>query len=294
MALPFLTSRLQGSVPTPPPAKMSMLQSATQRPNPNPTTPAFADDLEWFKAYLQIHALSRTSWRYAYIFWLAIGLVTFTFTVCHSLGLRSGTFGAYWSKWSVRRRTWRKKHTIAQAKKSGQPHKQPLLLPSNAQLLCLFSLAAACLAAAFLGPDYIAPKKRLWEFRRAVVPDVAAYKPQYTIQKAWWTSGDRAGLITFALFPLCILFVLKRPPFAIFAISFLTNMHFDKLVWLHRWTGRLIWAMAALHAALWSVQLVKDKRSDTDKIAYIYAWQYPRFIYAWTVSAYPHIICIPD
>ena len=271
-----------------------MLQSPTKRSNPNPTTPALTDDAEWFAAYLQIHALSRTSWRYAYIFWLAIGLVTLAFAVFHSLDLRSGTCGAYWSKWSLRRRTWRKKHSLAQAKKSGQPHKQPLVLPSNAQLLCLLSLIATCLAATFVGPDYIAPAKKLWEFRRAMIPDVTAYEPQYTVRKAWWTSGDRAGLIAFALFPLCVLFVLKRPPFAIFAISFLTNVHFDKLTWLHRWTGRLIWAMVALHAALWSVQLVTDTRSGTGKMAYVYAWQYPRFIYAWTVSTYPRTIHILD
>ncbi|KAI0306451.1 hypothetical protein B0F90DRAFT_1808149 [Multifurca ochricompacta] len=260
---------------------MSVSPSPSQQ-YPNPTTPAFADDVDWFMAYLKIHALSQPSMRYAYAFWLAIGLVTLTITVLHSFDLRSGTFGAHWSKWSLRRRTWRKKHSLDRARKAGQPHKQPVPLPSNAQLLCFFSLATACLAATFVGPDYIAPANRFWVFRRSAAPDVTAYKPQYTIQKAWWSSGGRAGLMSFALFPLCLLFALKRPPFAIFAISFLTNIHFDKLIWLHRWTGRLIWAMAALHVALWSVQLANDTRNGTGKVAYVYAWQYPRFIYAWT------------
>lgn len=258
---------------------MSTPPSPSQQYGPNPTTPAFTDDADWFTAYLEIHELSGASWRYAYIFWLAIGLVTLTFTIFHLFRLRSGRFGAYWSKWSLRRRTWRKKHSLAQARKSGQPHKQPLLLPSNAQLLCLFSLITACLAATFVGPDYIAPASKF--FRRLVARDVSAYKPQYTIQKAWWTSGSRAGLMSFALFPLCVLFALKRPPFAIFAISFLTNMHFDKLMWLHRWTGRFIWAMVTLHVVLWSVQLANDTRSGTGKVAYAYAWQSQRFICAW-------------
>jgi hypothetical protein len=267
---------------------MSTLPSPSQQYTPNPTTPAFEDDIEWITAYLKIHALSHATWRYAHILWLAIGLVAFTFAATHLLavlGLRLSVIGAYWSKWYLRRRTWRKKHSLAQAKKSGQPHKQPLLLPSNAQLLTLSALTIASLAATFLGPDYIAPSSRF--FRRAlVVPDVAAYIPQYTIQKAWWSSGNRAGLIAFSLFPLCILFALKRPPFAIFALPFFTNLHSDKLIWLHRWIGRLIWALVALHATLWSVQLFKDTRSGTGEIAYVYALHYQRFIFAWTVSIY--------
>ncbi|KAH9079544.1 hypothetical protein EDB83DRAFT_2503959 [Lactarius deliciosus] len=259
---------------------MSTLPSSSQQYGPNPTTPAFADDTDWFTAYLEIHALSEASWRYAYIFWLAIGSVTLTFTVLRLFALQSGRLGAYWSKWSLRRRTWRKKHSLAQARKSGQPHKQPRLLPSNVELLCLVSLITACLVATFVGPDYIAPTNDF--VKRLMARDITAYKPQYTIQKAWWTSGGRAGLMSFALFPLCVLFALKRPPFAIFAISFLTDIHFDKLMWLHRWTGRFVWAMVTLHAALWSVQLANDTRSGTGKIAYVYAWQFPRFIYAWT------------
>lgn len=265
---------------------MSTPPSPFQQHNPNPTTPAFADDADWILAYLKIHALSKASWRYAYMFWLAIGSVAFTFTVFRLLGPRLGRLGAYWSKWSLRRRTWRKKHSLAQARKSGQPHKQPLLLPSNAQILSLFSLIAATLAATFIGPDNVAPSNNVKLFRRLTTSDVAPYIPQYSIQKAWWTSGGRAGLMAFALFPLCILFALKRPPFAIFAIPFFTNIHFDKFMWLHRWTGRFIWAMVALHATLWSVQLAKDTRSGTGKIAYVYAWHFQRFICAWIVSAH--------
>lgn len=273
---------------------MSTLPSPSpsqQLNNPNPTTPAFEDDAEWIMAYLKIHALSHATWRYAHFLWIGIILVSLTFAVFHLLNLRSGVLGAYWSKWYLRRRTWRKKHSLAQAKKSGRPHKQPLLLPSNSQLLTLSALTIASLAATFLGPDYIAPASRL--FHRAAVPDVAAFIPQYTIQKAWWASGNRAGLIAFSLFPLCVLFALKRAPFAIFAIPFFTNLHSDKLIWLHRWIGRLIWALVALHATLWSVQLFKDRNSGTGDVAYVYAWHYQRFIFAWTVSIYSRIIiCI--
>jgi hypothetical protein len=266
----------------------STLPSHSQLPSPDPTTPAFDDDIEWITAYLKIHALSHTTWRYAYILWLVIGVVSVAFAASHLLGLQSGFLGAYWSKWSLRRRTWRKKHALAQAKKSGQRHKQPLLFPSNGQLLTLSALVIGSLATVFIGPDYIAPSHRL--FHRAAV-DVAAYIPQYTVQKSWWSSGNRAGLITFALFPLCILFALKRPPFAIFAIPFFTHIHSDKLIWLHRWIGRFIYALVVLHATLWSVQLFRDKRIDTGDVAYVYAWHYQKFIFAWTVSIYLRIIC---
>jgi len=258
--------------------------SSLQQPNPNPTTPAFDDNIEWITAYLKIHALSHTTWRYAYLLWLAIGFVTIIFAVCHLLGLRWGIIGAYWSKWTLRRRTWRKKHSLAQAKKNGQRHKQPLLLPSNSQLVTIISIVIVSLALTFLGPDYIAPAKQLWVFRRAAEPDVAAFIPQYTIQKAWWSSGNRAGLIAFALFPLCVLFAIKRPPFAVFAIPWFTNLHSDKLIWLHRWIGRFIWGLVVLHVTFWSVQLFKDPRSGTDDFAYVYAWDFPRFRYAWSVS----------
>jgi hypothetical protein len=42
--------------------------------------------------------------------------------------------------------------------------------------------------------------------------------------------------------------------------------------------------LVALHATLWSVQLFRDTRIDTGDVAYVYAWHYQRFIFAWTVS----------
>ncbi|THH11576.1 hypothetical protein EW146_g7990 [Bondarzewia mesenterica] len=275
---------------------MTMLlvsSSASTTPlTPNPTTPVLSDDLEWITAYLTIHRLSETSWRYAYILWIAFAFVTIIFGLLHCTGMRKGVFGAYWSRWSLRRRTWRKQHSLAMARKRGHPHKQPIPLPSNAQILSLAALTVAALAVTFVGPDYLAPSYKLWQFRRDLGVDRRAtdldpsnflkYQPQYTIGKACWTSGGRAGLIAFALFPLCVLFALKAPPFALFAVPFFVNLHFDKLTWLHRWLGRLIWFISAIHVVLWSVQLAKDRRVGTGQVAYIYAWQYPKFIYAWT------------
>ena len=91
-------------------------------------------------------------------------------------------------------------------------------------------------------------------------------------------------MIAFALFPLCVLFTLKGTPFALLSLPFTFQLHFDKLAFLHRWTGRIIWLLTTSHVVLWSVELLKDRRPDTDKLAYTYAWAYSKFIYGWIVS----------
>ncbi|KAI0035087.1 hypothetical protein K488DRAFT_44124 [Vararia minispora EC-137] len=251
-----------------------------------PTTPAFTDDLEWFTAYAVIHMLSSPSRRVTYIVWIVIGALVLIYAAWHALSPRGGPLRARWHKWALRRRTWRKQHSLAAANKNGQPHRQPVPLPSNAQLFCLAVIIIVTFCFMFVGPDYLAPSASLWhwERRRAdsyTLDTFYPLQPQYTIGKAWWTSGGRAGLIAFALFPLCVLFALKAPPFALFANPWTINLHFDKLSWLHRWVGRLIWFVSAVHTALWSVELAKDKRANTGHIAYAYAWGYTKFVYAW-------------
>lgn len=262
---------------------------------PDPTTPAYPDSLDWITAYLTIHSLSSPSYRYEYILWLSISFAFIIFAILHLTSSRGGFIGAIWFKWSLRRRTWRKKHSLAAARKAGQPHKQPLSLPSNAQILALAVLFVGEALLCALGPDYIAPTTGTWDFasntpsvfkkRDNFDPSsVAPFIPQYTIIKAWWTSSARTGDIAFALFPLCILFALKSPPFAIFALPFMIQIHFDKLVRLHRWTGRVIWFVSGLHVAMWSVQLALDRRDGTGEVAWKYAFLYSKFVYGWIVS----------
>lgn len=115
--------------------------------------------------------------------------------------------------------------------------------------------------------------------KRATAPTVVL-SPSYTIEKAWWTSGSRNGLVAFCLFPLTVLFALKAPPFAVFSLSIFTNMFFDTLTLLHKWSGRLVWFVTALHVALWTVQLVKDKRGDTtNRTVFEVVWIYDKFIW---------------
>ncbi|KAF8495630.1 hypothetical protein JB92DRAFT_2606857, partial [Gautieria morchelliformis] len=250
-----------------------------------PTTPPAQDDHEWITAYLTIHQLSTPSYLYTYLFWLAVVLVVLVFAVLHWTGGRGGVIGGIWSKWSLRRRTWRKQHSLAEARRQGKPHKQPLSLPSNAQLLSLAVLYVATILLCFLGPDYIAPGTRLWSLTSNPDPtptNSTTSQPDFTIPKAWWTSGGRTGTLAFALFPLCVLLALKSPPFALFALPFLIQIYNDKLAFLHRWTGRLIWFVTALHVALWGVQLSRDKRSSDDPSSvWNFAFGYDKFVFGW-------------
>ncbi|KAG2111597.1 uncharacterized protein F5147DRAFT_92393 [Suillus discolor] len=271
--------------------------SSTTLPT-DPTTPAFSDDLEWITAYLTIHSLSIPSRRYSFLIWIVVVLFFLAFAILHWTGSRGGFLGAHWTKWTLRRRTWRKKYNIAFALKNDHSHRQPNSLPSNAQLLCLALLLGGSLALAFVGPDYISPTLKVWQVRRDIpfvepqrrnfIPNIAPYlplQPQYTIDKAWWTSSARTGQIAFALLPLCVLFALKAPPFAIFAIPFMIQFFFDKLAWLHRWTGRLIWFLTSIHVAFWSVQLAQDHNPSTGRVAYVYAFSYMPFIFGWVAFA---------
>ncbi|KAF9075255.1 hypothetical protein BDP27DRAFT_40649 [Rhodocollybia butyracea] len=267
-----------------------MSTSDTTTPlTPDPTIPSYTDDLEWVTAYLVAHMMSDNSRIYTYLLWIIVALVLLIFTVLHLTGSRGGFVGAAWRKWSLRRRTWRGASVLKHARRTGRTI-HPTILPPNSQILCLLGLLIVAVLMSFAGSDYLAPNLPLFDLDpssntvRSTDYDPSLFyqfQPQYTINKSWWTTAGRTGLIAFALFPLCVLFALKAPPFAIFALSFTTQMYFDKLAWLHRWSGRLIWFMTLLHVVFWSVQLLRDHRPTTGKIAYAYVWQYDKFIYGW-------------
>lgn len=277
---------------------------------PNPSTPAFINDFQWINSYLIIHKMTTPSYRYSFLLWILVVFVVLVIGILHWTGSRGGFFGAAWSKWALRRRTWRKKHALAQAKRDGKPHSQPFSFPSNAQMLSLVFLFIIPLALCVVGPDYIAPYTKLWDLthnmtrrgepsdkvmqldlqsRAAIASTATTRSPEYTIQKAWWTAGGRTGIIAFSLFPLVTLFSLKAPPLAVFAIPYLVQIHFDKLARLHRWTGRLIWFITSVHVFTWGVQLGRDKRGTgnqkyPDAPAWMFVWQYPLFIEGVIVS----------
>ncbi|KDQ60789.1 hypothetical protein JAAARDRAFT_31767 [Jaapia argillacea MUCL 33604] len=261
--------------------------SVTASPNlANPTTPPFPDDVQWVTAYLTIHMLSDPSRAYAYLVWVVILVALLLLVILHLTGSRRGFLGAYWNKWSLPRGTlWRSKR---------EGNRSTHHLPSKAQILFVTVLVVATLLVSFIGPDYIAPRASIVQpstsQTASTLVDRAAsydpsmfyqYQPQYTIQKAWWTVGGRTGLVAFALFPLCVLLAVKSPPFALLALPFTIQLHFDKLAWAHRWSGRFLWFITTLHVVTWSIQLASDHRETTGKMAYDYAWLYEKFIFGW-------------
>ena len=65
-------------------------------------------------------------------------------------------------------------------------------------------------------------------------------------------------------------------------MSLTVQVFCDKLMLLHKWTAVLTYLLTVLHVAFWSVQLLIDHRNG--KVAYAYAWQYEKFLFAWIVS----------
>ncbi|KAL7410829.1 FAD-binding domain-containing protein [Mrakia frigida] len=254
----------------------------------SPIVPPRADDHDYIDIYLGIHQLSTASARYAYTLYFVFALILILLTIGHQSRYGGGTLGAYWHKFSIRRMVWKRKRSDRAKPLTGKKkRKQPFSFPSNSQLLAIFFLYAIPLIFCFIGADYIFPKSKLFDYRtsfpdlmkRATAPTVIL-SPAYTIEKTWWTSGSRNGLVAFCLMPLTVLFALKSPPFAIFSLSIFTHMFFDTLTLLHKWAGRLVWLVTALHVALWTVQLVGDKRGDaTERTVFEVVWIYDKFIW---------------
>lgn len=282
-------------------ARAAAATSTATTANPaDPTTPAFTDTLDWLIAYLTIHSLSANSYVYMYLLWLAAAATFLALCIATWSGVRGGSLGARWQRWALRRRTWRKKHTLRRAEEDarrkglppGSSHRQPIALPSNAQLLSAFVLCVVVIVLCFVGPDYINPDLPFLSVsstpssakRRDVSTEsLEAFIPHYTISKSFWSSAARTGGIAFALLPLVITLALKAPPFALLAIPGLVGYAHDKTIRLHRYAGRLIWLVTTLHVALWVVQACRDRRADTGELAIAYVWEYPKFRYAWIV-----------
>jgi hypothetical protein len=260
----------------------------------NPGSPPYKDGHDWITGYLTVHSMSKPSYRVAFALWIIIAAFFLIGTFVHLTGTSKPWLFAYWTKWALRRRTWRKNAGKKEAERTGKPHRQPLPLPSNSQLLSIVFLFILSMILCFVGPDYIAPRRPPGitgpsptdGFQRRAVnkEQIEQYVAYYTISKSWWTVAGRTGNIAFALFPLCILFSLKAAPFAIFALPYTTQFSFDKLSTLHRWVGRLIYFITVIHVLAWSIQLASTKNPVTGRTTYIYAWLYPPFVWGWAVS----------
>lgn len=98
----------------------------------------------------------------------------------------------------------------------------------------------------------------------------------YEIDKNWWVSSSRVGMIAYVLLPLSVTLALKMWPFAVFAVPMLINYGIDKTAVFHHWFGRVIWVLSTIHVGLWSKQLFLD--FDPYGYPVFFAmWKYWRF-----------------
>lgn len=230
---------------------------------------------------------SNPSYRYAYFLWFLLIGFAVVYAILHHLNLQTGFMGAFWNRLMIRRIVFRKKREQKAPSPSGRK-KRPLILPSNAQVLSIALVGVLSAVLCVIGADYIAADTGTWDLgtsfsKRGITRRAATTyaTPLYNIDKEWWTSGARFGLIAFALFPLVVVLALKQPPAAILSIRQFTHLYADKLQLLHRWVGRIIWLLTALHVALWSVRLFKDQRSTTDtRSVWVVIWIYDKFQWA--------------
>ena len=65
--------------------------------------------------------------------------------------------------------------------------------------------------------------------------------------------------MTNALTPFVTVLALKQVPWALLSTRALGGHAFERLSFLHKWGGRLIWVFASAHTITWSIQLSKDK-----------------------------------
>ena len=231
-----------------------------------------------FTDYVAVHTMSNESQLYAYILWMLVTLVFLLISILHISRRRFGVLGAIWNRWAMRKLR-RRPFKLLLTRRPDTPAR-PAFFPSNGCLLGIVALFIAIASLALVGPDYIVssswPKDTNESAHRSPSVFHSPEPPDKSIAKSWWTSAGRAGILSFALLPLCVIFALKSSPFAPFSWRFATQLHFDKLGVFHRWTARFIWLMTTLHVALWSVQLSRDRMGGES--AYAYAWQYERFI----------------
>nr|XP_031861634.1 uncharacterized protein CI109_002864 [Kwoniella shandongensis]KAA5528706.1 hypothetical protein CI109_002864 [Kwoniella shandongensis] len=230
----------------------------------NPTISSTSSDSDYAAAYLVAHRLSWPSYRYAYLLWVVFALLAGIYALSHHLKLSGGSLGAAFSKWGMRRRP------VGRRKAGGARGRA---LPSNSLLVVIAIIVIVSCVLALLGADYIRPSSSILDFSSSFRKRYVAY----TINKAFWTSGSRFGYMAFALIPLVILFALKAPPFAVFAIRPFTHLFADKLALFHRASAWLVWGFTTIHVVLWTIQLFQDQRNG--RAVWFLLWTSPRLIF---------------
>jgi len=101
--------------------------------------------------------------------------------------------------------------------------------------------------------------------------------------RTWWTAGGRTGCFTNALTPFVLILALKQVPFALLSTKLLGGYAFDRLSFLHKWGGRIIWMFASFHVGTWSWQLRLDTAFQSRIWGFVFMWQ--KFRWGFVVSS---------
>ncbi|WVQ77459.1 hypothetical protein IAR50_007145 [Cryptococcus sp. DSM 104548] len=229
----------------------------------DPTVAASATGADYATAYLDAHRMSWSSYRYIYLLWFVLAVLTLLYALSHHVRLSGGSLGATYSKWGIKRRAF------GTATAGGRR----TVLPSNNLVLSVLVLVVVSVVLSVIGPDYIRPSASTFNYAATRKRSFVAY----SISKSFWTSGNRFGDMAFALMPLVVLFALKAPPFAAFSLRYLTHLYNDKLALFHRGAAWLVWGVTTVHTVLWTIQLFKDQHNG--KAVWFAAWSSYHFIF---------------
>jgi hypothetical protein len=223
--------------------------------------------------------------------------------------------GAAWSRWAVRNRVVKTGRKSAAADRNQRfstgnakvdrtlevvkmPSRKIYTFPSLGSILLLIALVLIPIALTLIGADYIRPgagvfdmsesfpsnvptntpglSRRGLEWGQGSYPSVSIYSPRLTLPyRTWWTAGSRLGAMTNALTPLIVITALKQIPFAVLSTRLAGGYAFDRLYFMHKWGGRIVWLFATSHIVLWSVQLTKEPIFYTSMWSIVFLW--PKF-----------------
>lgn len=262
----------------------------------------------YLRSYFTAHAFAVSSYRYQFITWFALVALFGILAAFYHTGIADQTWiGALWSRWATRNRvikmgrqsaaSQQKGHRVVQEGK--RPSRRVYTFPSFGSVLLLIALVVIPVALTLIGADYIRPSAGVFDMseswpnssiststpglsRRSLVwgqgsyPSVTITSPRLTLPyRTWWTAGSRVGAMTNALTPLIVITALKQIPFAILSTRLMGGYAFDRLSFMHKWGGRVVWLFATAHVVLWSVQLTKEPTFYTGMWSFVFLW--PKF-----------------
>jgi len=243
---------------------------------------------------------------------MIIGLGTLLWGIGHMLMRgRGGVVSAAFRKVSIRR------FGVGFSPKT----RSRVVTPTVGQMLGMALLLVMIFCASYIGPDYLKPTTCLWGGDGCTAVGVYSGPPPTSyrlrtrdlnpngwapfndpllqsfnvdIQKSFWTSGNRLGLIAYTLLPLIVTLAMKLWPFAVYSIPFvrsrgfgradwqLTDYGYDKTAVFHRWIGRILWALVTVHVGLWTKQLMDDIDPFGNPV-FFGSFQLYRFVAGWIV-----------